>query len=393
MIQMAEKKNCCGCQACAQVCPRGCITMAEDGEGFRYPQVDADKCVQCGLCETVCPVLHPAEDTGREPEAYAAYSLEPEIRRESSSGGIFTLLAEKILEENGVVYGAAMEESRVNHIRVTGREKLSRLRGSKYVQSDIAGTYRRAKADLDGGKPVLFSGTPCQIEGLRTFLRKDYEKLVCVDIICHGVPSPKVWQDYVSLRETAAGAPVARMIFRHKKYSWKSYAVLFEFSNKTAYDRRHSDDPFMQVFLHDLCLRPSCYECGFKKLGRVSDITLADFWGITEIQPEMDDDGGTSLVLIHSQKGQDIFETIRPRMCCRSTNGKAAIAANSAMLHSVKKPKNRERFLNELQADNFEALAAKYAKDPFRPKDALKKLLQALGLLETAKKIKKRLKG
>lgn len=393
MIQLVEKKNCCGCQACAQICPRGCITMVEDGEGFRYPQVDADKCVQCGLCETVCPVLHPAEDTGREPEAYAAYSLDPEIRRESSSGGIFTLLAEKILEENGVVYGAAMEGSRVQHIRVAEREKLSRLRGSKYVQSDIAGTYRQAKADLDGGKPVLFSGTPCQIEGLRTFLRKDYEKLVCVDIICHGVPSPKVWQDYVSLRETAAGAPAARMIFRHKKYGWKSYAVLFEFSNKTAYDRRHSDDPFMQVFLHDLCLRPSCYECSFKKLGRVSDITLADYWGITEICPEMDDDGGTSLVLVHSEKGQNLLEAIRSRMCCRGTDGKAAIAVNSAMLHSVKKPKNRERFLNEVQANNFEALAAKYAKDPFRPKEALKRLLQALGLLETAKKIKKRLKG
>lgn len=393
MIQLQEKKHCCGCQACAQICPKGCITMAEDEEGFRYPQVDADKCVQCGRCEAVCPVLHSAEDTGREPEAYAAYSLDPEIRRESSSGGVFTLLAERILEENGAIYGAAMEGSRVQHIRVADMEGLSRLRGSKYVQSDMAGAYLQAKADLDAGKMVLFSGTPCQIEGLRTFLRKDYDKLLCVDMICHGIPSPKVWQSYVSLREKAAGAPAARMSFRHKKYGWKSYAVFFEFANKTAYDRRHGDDPFMRVFLHDLCLRPSCYECRFKKLGRVSDITMADFWGVTGIQPEMDDDGGTSLVLIHSQKGRDIFEAIQPRMRCQSTDGKAAIAVNPAMLHSVKKPKNRERFLAELQTDNFEALAAKYAKDPFQPKEALKKLLQTLGLLETAKKIRKRLKG
>lgn len=391
MISLNQKYNCCGCQACAQSCPKGCISMAADDEGFLYPVVDEARCVQCGLCEKVCPELQSTGDQTGTLKAYAAWNLDENIRLASSSGGVFTLLAEYVLEQGGAVYGAAMEGSNVKHIRATDAEELPRLRGSKYVQSDIGTTYSQAKQDLKTGKDVLFTGTPCQIEGLRAFLQKDYSQLVCMDIICHGVPSPMVWQKYVALREKAAGAPAARMFFRHKKYGWKTYAVLFEFSNKTAYARRFGDDPFMQVFLHDLCLRPSCYQCSFKKINRISDITVADFWGIKNVCPKMDDDKGTSLVIIHSKKGQEIFQSLGSKMNYQEVPFEAAIRGNPAMIRSAKKPKLRDTFMQRIQTGDFEKLAAAYAKDPVTATGVLKKLLKKAGLLEIAKKLKKRL--
>lgn len=387
MIQIQQKHTCCGCQTCAQACPKGCITMKADEEGFLYPVIDEAVCVQCGLCERMCPVLHDSESKLGTPKAYAAYTFNEEVRLASSSGGVFTLLAEYVLAENGVIYGAAMENFRVKHIRISDSEGLALLRGSKYVQSDIGQTYIQAKADLEAGKTLLFTGTPCQIEGLKTFLRKEYEKLITMDIICHGVPSPMVWEKYVAWQEKAAGAPAARMLFRYKKYGWKTYAVLFEFLNKTMYVRRYRDDLFMRAFLHDLCLRPSCYQCSFKKINRVSDITIADFWGIQKVCPEMDDDKGTSLVIVHSEKGAEIVKVLSDKMRCREVDFTEATKSNPAMIRSAVKPKYRGAFMQKVQNENFEDLVRKYAKDRVTVKGIVKAILEKLGLLEIIKQI------
>lgn len=391
MLEFDQKHKCCGCQACAQVCPKGAVAMTPDEEGFLYPVVDQTICVECGLCEKTCPLLHTADNQNSTPQAYAACSLNEEIRMESSSGGVFTLLAEHVLGQGGVVYGAAMEGGRVKHIRAANAEDLILLRGSKYVQSDIGTVYLQAKQDLKAGKAVLFTGTPCQIEGLKAFLRKEYARLICMDIICHGVPSPTVWERYVALREKTAGNPAVQMLFRHKHYGWKAFAMFFEFSDHTVYMSRHRDDLFMKAFLHDLCLRPSCYQCGFKKVNRVSDITVADFWGIENVCPEMDDGKGTSLVIVHSKKGRSAFEAVCPNMRRQEVDFSAAIRGNPAMLRSAAKPKQRDAFMQRSRCEDFEKLVAECAKERIAIRGILKKVLKKAGLLEIAKRAKRRI--
>ena len=307
MLEIDNKSLCSGCHACANACPQNCIQMISYEEGFWYPQVDKDNCIECGLCEKVCPILHKWQsDENRLTTAMAAINLNEEIRLKSSSGGIFTLIAEEIINQGGVVFGAAFANDfrSVHHIFVDNTKDLEKLRGSKYVQSKIGDTYKQAKDFLDGGRMVLFTGTPCQIGGLYSYLRKPYENLFTQDIICHGVPSPMVWKKYVDEREKKAASTTQRMFFRHKKYGWKTFAVLFEFLNSTVYMKNLHDDSFMRAFLSNLCLRPSCYNCSFKSIKRQADITLADFWGVQNELPEMDDDKGTSLVLVHSVKGE-----------------------------------------------------------------------------------------
>ena len=320
MIRIHEKDNCSGCHACANVCPQSCILMVSDDEGFWYPQVDKDKCIDCGLCEKVCPIIHKWQpDESRTTTAMVALNKNEEIRLRSSSGGIFTLLAEEIIAQGGVVFGAAFTNDfkSVHHICVSSTVDIGRLRGSKYIQSKTEDSYIQAKKFLDKGIKVLFTGTPCQIGGLYSFLRKDYDNLYTQDIICHGVPSPFIWEKYLEERERKAASKTQQMFFRHKKYGWKTYAVLFEFSNNTAYVKSFQEDSFMKAFLSNSCLRPSCHHCSFRNPIRQADITLADFWGIHEVFPEFDDDKGTSLVLIHSDRGQSLFDSIQTKVTNR----------------------------------------------------------------------------
>lgn len=260
MIIIDDKTNCSGCHACANACPKNCISMVSDEEGFWYPQVNKEKCIDCGLCEKVCPIIHKWQpDDSRKTTAIAAINLNEEIRLESSSGGIFTLKAEKIIDQGGVVFGAAFSDDfkSVRHICVDNKADLEKLRGSKYVQSKISDTYKHAKEYLDSGRKVLFSGTPCQIGGLYSYLRKPYENLLTQDIICHGVPSPMVWEKYVEKCERKAASEMQRVFFRHKKYGWKSYSMAMEFTNHTKYIRTLLEDPYMRLFLSNSCLRPS----------------------------------------------------------------------------------------------------------------------------------------
>lgn len=359
MIDIKEKNKCCGCHGCMNICPKNAITMVEDEKGFKYPEIDSKKCIECNLCENVCPILNKTKNDS-EPVAYAAYNVDEEVRKSSSSGGIFTLLANYILENDGVIFGAAFESDfSVKHIEINNKSDLDKLRTSKYVQSSIEDTYKKARNYLNKGVKVLFTGTPCQIEGLYSFLRKDYENLYTQDIICHGVPSPKVWRKYLEYREKQDSKKPVRINFRQKDDGWNLYALLLQYDN-SAYKKNHRDDFFMKAFLRDVCLRDSCYNCSFKSKNRKSDITLADFWGIQEIDRTMDDDKGTSLVIVNTIKGNELFEKIKINTVYKKVDFGESIKYNTSMYKSVVMPKEREAFFENLENLEFDNLVNKY---------------------------------
>ena len=382
MINIQEKKTCTGCGVCASACPVSCIQMKPDEEGFLYPQVDKQLCVNCGKCDKVCPVIH-APEVGNSGIAYAAKTVNNDIRRESSSGGVFTEIAQFVLSKGGAVFGAAFDEDfKLKHICVEDAEQLARLRGSKYIQSRIGDCFQKAKALLEAGKPVLFTGTPCQIGGLYSCLGKQYENLYTQDIICHGVPSPAVWERYIKYREAKAGAKVKRVVFRNKESGWRSYSIHLEFENHKTYDQPIAQDFYMQSFLKDLCLRPSCYDCAFKTKHRSADITLADFWGVQNYHPDLDDNQGTSLVVIHSDKGASLFASVKDRLVLEKADLEKAISHNPAMIRPVPLKPEREQFMQDLLREDLRTLQKRYMKEKFsirikrKVKSVLKRLLK-----------------
>ena len=380
MINISKKSKCSGCHACANACPKSCIKMINDREGFWYPEVDKDKCIKCGFCEKVCPIFNKKE-INNTPIAYAAYNKDEKIRMESSSGGLFTILAEKIIANNGVVFGACFNEKfEVIHDYVEKTEDVYKFRGSKYVQSKIGNTYKQSKQFLEKGRIVLFSGTPCQIGGLKSYLRKEYNNLYCQDIICHGVPSPKVWRKYVAYREKCAGVPARRIAFRRKYEGWKRYSVSFLFNNDTEYHQTLDKDLMMIAFLRNACLRPLCYDCSFKTINRQSDITLADFWGIQNVMPEMDDDKGTSLLVLNSDKGKELFDSIKEQIEFKVADLNEAIKYNPSMISSVTHNQKRQGFFNDLDTLEFDRLVKKHCTDGyvFRCKRKLRRVLSKI---------------
>jgi coenzyme F420-reducing hydrogenase beta subunit len=382
MIVINDKTKCCGCYACYNICPQDCITMQSDEEGFWYPMADIDECNECGLCEKICPILC-NNKVENQPVAYACINKDENIRSQSSSGGVFTLIGEKVIANDGVVFGAGFDDDfNVVHSWADDLDGLSKFRGSKYVQSNIGDTYKEVKVFLKQGRQVLFTGTPCQIAGLKSYLGKDHERLICVDIICHGVPSPLVWGKYVGYREKISGSQTKRIAFRRKNYGWKLYSVSFSFDNETEYSKPLTEDVFMQGFLKDLYLRPSCHACSFKTLNRKSDITLADFWGVENILPEMFDDRGTSLVLVHSNNGKAMFSSIAEQMFSEKVDTDKAIASNSAAIKSAAYNPKRDRFFEEFsEAENINELISKYIKVSFSRK-AYGKVRNLLGRLK-----------
>lgn len=307
MIQIKDKSKCCGCEVCVQVCPKHCINFTQDHEGFFYPVVDVEDCIQCGLCEKVCPVLHPYNEH-KPQEALAAINNNDEVRKESSSGGVFTLLAEEIISQGGAVFGVRFDENWqavFDYAETT--EALAAFRGSKYLQARVGNSFTKCKQLLEQGRKVLFSGTQCQIAGLLHFLRRPYPNLLTVDFICHGVPSPKVWQHYLGEVVQAGKQAIADIKFRDKRLGWKRFSFTLDYNEQNRCYNLTSpftQNTFMNAFLANLILRPSCYSCPAKGGRSNSDITIADFWGIDQVNPEMFDDRGTSLVLIHTERGQ-----------------------------------------------------------------------------------------
>lgn len=344
-INIVKKNDCMGCYACYNICPTKCISMETDEEGFWYPKVDTSKCVECGACQRVCPIINGIEKTKNKVQAFGVINNESFVRENSSSGGIFSLIAETVLQKEGVVFGAAFDENYlVSHQEIRTLDELWKIRGSKYLQSRIGDTYEQAKKLLEAGTLVLFSGTPCQIEGLRRYLRKEYTNLIAIDIACHGVPSPKIWETYLKERIEESGSKVKSVMFRCKETGWKHYSVRICFENGKEYCNIFESDPYMLSFLLNYSLRPSCGTCHFKGIHRASDITLADFWGIENILPEFDDDKGTSLVLVHSLKGRECLEEIKERIRIEDVDINQAILENKAIIETSTLAAKREKY-------------------------------------------------
>ena len=365
MITILDKTKCCGCSACVNICPKKCIDVQSDKEGFLYPVTKFTECIGCGLCEFVCPVTkaNAQPKDGTILAAFGGNTKDEQLRKKSSSGGIFGVLAKNVLSENGVVFGADFSDDyySVQHVCIENSTDLHILQGSKYLQSEIRSSYKKTKEFLNEGRLVMFTGTPCQIAGLNAYLGKGYDNLFTQDVICHGVPSPMIWERYARHREQIAGGTIQRISFRHKKYGWETYLVLFEFSNNTRYVKKLSDDPYMQMFLRNIDLRPSCYDCAFRNGTSGSDITLADYWGVQSENPELNDDKGTSLIIIHTQKGLNMFQKIQSDLNFRAIDFERAIRHNLPYYKSVQRPEKREQFFNELQDDSIDKVMRKYA--------------------------------
>ena len=336
MIKIQNKQDCCGCAACVQRCPKHCISMKEDNEGFLYPVVDESICIDCGLCEKVCPINNHPEKLPVK-EVLAVKNRNEAERMASSSGGAFIALAKKTIEKGGVVFGAVFDENwEVMHTYAETLNEVKPMMGSKYLQSRIGNSFRDVEKFLKEGREVLFTGTPCQVTGLHNYLRKDYPNLLSVDFLCHGVPSPGVWRKYLdeefhlSARRAAAGkntvlssslksVPVITGIeFRDKTLNgWKKYSFVVRGQSASKADKNsvllsdiHKVNPYMRGFLSNVYLRPSCYQCKCKNGVSLSDLTIADFWGIDQLMPDFDDDKGVGLVLLNTNRGVRAFDCL-----------------------------------------------------------------------------------
>lgn len=359
MIKIQKREDCSGCSACQQICPQKCISLSPDNEGFLYPHVDLQRCVDCNLCEKICPVLNQEEE--RKPiEVYAAYNKNEDIRAKSSSGGIFTLIAEEIINKNGVVFGVRWNSDWEAIFDYTNKvEDLHFFRGSKYVQAILGDTFHKVESFLKKQTPVLFTGTPCQIAGLRRFLRKDYPNLFLMDLICEGVPSPKVWKKYlleeIEYYKTTSFPNkttnrngtynIDNISFRGKEDGWKNYGLTinghYTFDMKDCTIKIGRKSPYLLALFNNLHLRPICYSCPFKKCKSYSDITIADYWGIHINHPEMDDNKGTSMVFLNTTKGISLFP-LDKTIYLKTTYEENFYFNN--IVTSVKKHKNRDKF-------------------------------------------------
>lgn len=381
---------CCGCGACAAKCPKGCIEMRPDGCGFLHPAVDEESCVGCGACDTVCPAMAERREDGHEGVIWAR-SKDVDERLNSSSGGVFALLAHDALDVGGIVCGAVWDEGcrHVRHVLVDSDGGLDSVMRSKYVQSSVGcDVYEGVREALRSGRRVLFTGTACQVAGMRAYLGKlaDSDGFLSVDVICHGVPSPLLWERWVEYRESRASAPLRGVNMRSKTTGWLSYSAMYEYMAEKdgALVRDGSvfgDDWFMRAFLSNASLRSSCFACPVKR-SCGSDVTLGDFWGIQSAHPEVDYEGGVSAVLANTAKGLSAVESLKPRLEWGESSVEKVLPGNSSLLRSVSPYEGRDEFLHDLEAGI--CIGDFKAKYEFKAKVTLARRVR--GLLSRAKR-------
>lgn len=349
--------DCVGCGACANACPKNCLNMVADKSGFLRPEIQNDICVNCGACENSCPIINENKKEKNDVQAYAVYSKSDNIRISSSSGGLFYTVAKYIIENGGVVYGAAFDEKLyLSHKGVDSVEELCVLQGSKYIQSDTKLCFREIKELLTSNRTVLFCGTPCQVEGLLSYLKKPYKNLYTLDLICHGVPSPKAWQEYIKHQEREFSSKVYSASFRDKSNGWVSYSYRIKFLNNNEYLKVNFKDIYSKAFIQNISLRKSCYDCNFKTVNRNSDITIGDLWGIKNILPYISDDKGVSVAFVQSEKGKYLLEEVKDYLWLQKISPDLAITNNNAMVKSVCAHNFREYFFENLGKQNFKRL-------------------------------------
>lgn len=370
---------CCGCLACKSLCSSHAIDIEKTEDGFYYPKINSSDCINCRLCEKICPVIHIAEPEDSQcSKAYGFINKDEAIRNKSSSGGFFTAAAHEILNNDGIVFGARFDDNlNVYHDFTDEKQNLHFFNGAKYVQSNTEASFQKCKEYLEKGITVLYSGVPCQIAALKNFLKKDYSNLYTLDMICHGIPSPKLWNKYLEFQSDSQNSKVIDAAFRVKDPGWKDYSIVLKFEDGSQKKIPHAKDEYMKLFLKNFSLRKSCYECKYKGINRISDITMADFWGIQNLYPQYDDNMGTSLILTHTQKGEELLKEIENCSCFDVDIEKAA-KYNPSLITSCQTPKNRSNFFQDLDRMNFNVIARKYTKSSFsgRIKKIIKKIIK-----------------
>ena len=370
--ELASHERCTGCTACASVCPKGAITMERDAEGFDFPRIDPQRCIRCGRCANVCPILNPME-ARPVPAVFAAWNRDPVVRRDSSSGGAFSALAEYVLDGGGAVFGAALDDKqRVRHTVCFHKEELWRLRGSKYVQSALGDTFKLVRETLKR-RPVLFSGTPCQVDGLYRFLGGRPENLITCDIVCHGVPSPGVWEDMVRVMREEKGLEIRAVRFRNKVSGWNHPHFTAVYENGFVNSRPLYETEYGRAFGRALFLRRSCHHCPYASLSRPGDFTLGDFWGFDEYPGEQD--RGISLLTVNTLRGAYVFDQLP--LICKPATVEQAVRGNPRLASPTPPQPQRAAFFSAYALEPFENVRKRFLTLPPLPVRLLRKAVPA----------------
>lgn len=365
MIVNKTQSNCSGCRACEQICPVDAISMTRDRDGFIIPLVNTDKCINCSKCNCVC--MYETENNvrifHRSLSAFIAWDNSVELRTQSTSGGLFSVIARYIINNGGVVYGCAWTtDLSVSHIRVADSDGLNALKKSKYIESDTSKTFSEVKKDLELGLCVLYSGTPCQIAGLKFFLGKEYENLYTVDLVCEGVPSQLIFKKYVKYIETKEKSKVVKFTFRDYSEKKQSSCITYELSNSKKISERLGLSFFFRLFYSLKINRLSCYECLYSKAQRTGDFTLSDFWGIEDTYPELKKERklGINMVLCNTTKALDLFDSIKLNIWYRPVSIERAIESDIRLRGAISKPDVRDVIYEELHNEGFSYIGKKY---------------------------------
>lgn len=396
MIELKKKQDCCGCTACAAICPKDSIVMKEDEEGFLYPAVDKETCVNCGACERVCPIINTKKEEFFEQAAYIVQNKDTTVLRESTAGGAFTAIAKYVLRKNGVVFGVELGTDLVTrHVAVEQENELFRFRNSKYVQSSVwGGIHRQIKSFLEQGRYVCFSGTPCQIEGLNSYLNKDYDNLITVDVVCRAVPSPLIFRKYVEYQNKVLSDNIKTVRFRDKYYGYKySTMNIITDRNHGNYHQGVESDPWLRAFFSNICNRPSCHSCHFRKQYRISDFTIWDCFHVGRFSKELDNDKGATRVLVHTKKGRNIFDAIKDDFYYIQVKPEDAVAGAKEMEKSVAPNEKRSVFFADANRMSGEQLFRKYFPKTIKVKaeHGIRLICYKLGIYSAAKKLYVRL--
>lgn len=393
MIEIKDKKDCTGCGACYNVCPVNAIKMVEDDEGFKYPVINKEKCINCGLCKRTCPMINvPTKEKNRiKPTIIAAWSKKNEVRLDSTSGGIFSELAKYIYKQKGYVCGAIYNnEWLVEHYVSSNPKDINELRSSKYLQSDINTVFKQIKKLLQKGEFVLICGSPCQIAGFYNFLgKKEYDNLYTCDFICRGMNSPKIFKKYINSLEDKYNSKVKKIKFKNKINGWHNFSTKIDFENgKTYIGGRYTDSYMVGYLKYNAFMRPACYDCKFKTLPKISDITLADFWGIENINSKLDNDCGTSMILLNSTKGEELFNNIKKQVeYCEIVSDKI-FEENVCMNNSVEMTDARKNVFKNIDKMNYTELSKAFFPEPSK----IEKIKIKLRTNKTLKNIKHKIK-
>ncbi|MEE3427349.1 MAG: Coenzyme F420 hydrogenase/dehydrogenase, beta subunit C-terminal domain [Ruminococcus sp.] len=369
MINITDKTKCTGCGACVNICPKSAIDFREDKAGYRYPIVNKSKCVDCSLCEKVCPIINPlsTEENYKEPIVKAAWNIDEEIRVNSTSGGVFSAIADKFIEDGGYVIGAEYtEDFGIRHVVIDSKEKIKRIRQSKYAQSDLGDVFKTIKKLLKADKKVLFCGSPCQAAGLKKYLNKSYNNLFLVDFICRGIISQKIYKKYLDSVERRSNSKITKVHFKNKDFGWNRFSTKLSLANGEKYHKDRYHDEYMVGYLkYNLYLRPCCHDCKFKTLPRVSDISLGDFWGIANSDASLDNDQGTSVVMINSEKGLSYFNELSEMLFSTDSTIDEVVKGNSCLLSIAPKGEYSDYFYKNFRKKDFIELIHKIEKKDY----------------------------